>query len=153
MPDNQGPDNRGLLYLSIKKRLLFFVLMLCYRFHFQRFCAILLSNFSSLKWSSEVTLLGLNALRIFTREHEGSSNLLSPFGLTPLIHLAGLDKDYQAVQDFFKSDDVCDDIIGGVCVCVCVFMYIWNLHIEVTSDCPNVKCLDSISDWSQGWLD
>ena len=75
-----------------------------------------------MNWSPEVTLLGLNALRIFTREQQGISDLISPVGLAPLIHMAGLDKKYQDIKEFFKSGKVADNIVAGmpVCVCVCV---------------------------------
>ena len=96
---------------------------------FQRFCTVLLSNFAALVWPHDVLLLALNALRIFTREHEGSADLLSPIGLKPIIHLAGLDRDAEATQEFFKKDKVSEDVLGGACVCVvhtvhmCVYVY------------------------------
>lgn len=86
----------------------------------QKFCGALLSNFSSMQWSPEVTLLALNALRIFTREQEGISDLISPKGLSPLIRMAGLDKDYQGIREFFTSEGIADNVVAGMFACLLV---------------------------------
>lgn len=82
-------------------------------FVLQEFCSVLLSHFSALSWSFDTILLALNALRIFTREHEGSDQLVSPLGLVPLINLAGLDKDYAGTKEFFSNKDIPEGQIEG----------------------------------------
>ena len=55
----------------------------------------------------------LNALRIFTREQEGSSQLVTPNGLAPLVRLAGLDSQFVEMREFFGGENIDDGQVNG----------------------------------------
>ena len=74
---------------------------------------MVLSQFSKLNWSHETTSQALNALRILSREHKGSSQLTNRESLLPIIDLAGLNKSVEEITEFFDSHDASENCVNG----------------------------------------
>ena len=58
--------------------------------------------------------MALKALRIFTREHEGSSQLKSLYGLTPLVRLAKFNAEHSDIREFFYGGNTPQEQIDGM---------------------------------------